>query len=204
MRNSRVLTGAAMTIAALGLASAPAFAGDYGKLDVSPSPAKAGAEVTVYSTACGANGSAQGDASAVGGPASFELRAGAKDTVAGTFRVPEHAKPGTYGVGIRCHTGKEATGDVVVTDKGDKGEKGEKSPAPEKKAPGKAAPASSAPAPMHPGAGQQPPKGAVKTGVGSTSDNSGLTELMAGAALLATAAVGGTWFLTRRGRGNRI
>ncbi|OKI00687.1 hypothetical protein A6A06_17200 [Streptomyces sp. CB02923] len=42
------------------------------------------------------------------------------------------------------------------------------------------------------------PHGKVHTGVGSTSQDSNTTEIVAGAAVLATAAVGGTYFLRRR------
>ncbi|MEU8546588.1 hypothetical protein [Streptomyces roseoverticillatus] len=204
MRNSRVLTGTALSIAALGLASAPALAGDFGKLEVSPNPVKPGAEVTVNTTACGANGSGAGDASAVGGPASFQLKPGTqKESVGGTFKVPNSAKAGTYGIGVKCHNGKEATGDVVVS-------AGSDGSAPTRSGTGgKAMDGASHSPSMGMGGGSstpaKPPKGGMKTGVGSTSDDSGMTELMAGAAVLATAAVGGTWYLRRRGsNGNRI
>ncbi|MFH8344570.1 hypothetical protein [Streptomyces sp. NPDC018045] len=42
------------------------------------------------------------------------------------------------------------------------------------------------------------PHGKVRTGVGSTSKDTNTTEIVAGAAVLATAAVGGTYFLRRR------
>ncbi|GAA0471933.1 hypothetical protein ACFQ2B_12610 [Streptomyces stramineus] len=172
MRTARVLTGTALTIAALGLASAPAFAGDFGTLEVSPNPAQPGTQVTVNTKACGPGGSGTGDASAVGGPASFPLKPGThKEVVVGQFTVPEKAKAGTYGIGVKCKNGKEATGDLVVTSRG--------GPT------------------VH-------PSGGMKTGVGSTSDNSGMVEIVAGAAVLATAAVGGTWFLRRRGGGDRV
>ncbi|MGK5549823.1 hypothetical protein ACSNOH_34650 [Streptomyces sp. URMC 127] len=200
MRNSRVLTGTALSIAALGLGSAPALAGDFGKLEVSPNPVKPGAEVTVNTTACGANGSGTGDASAVGGPASFQLKPGThKESVVGTFKVPNSAKAGTYGIGVKCHNGKEATGDVVVSaGSGGSASTGARAGgASHSPSMGTGGGSSSAPA--------MPPKGGMKTGVGSTSDDSGMTELMAGAAVLATAAVGGTWYLRRRGSGgNRI
>ncbi|MEV5377061.1 hypothetical protein B7P34_34305 [Streptosporangium nondiastaticum] len=204
MRNSRVLTGTALSIAALGLASAPALAGDFGKLEVSPNPVKPGAEVTVNTTACGANGSGTGDASAVGGPASFQLKPGThKESVNGTFKVPNSAKAGTYGIGVKCHNGKEATGDVVVS-AGSGGSASSGSGTGGTSMGG----ASHSPS-MGTGGGSstpaKPPKGGMKTGVGGSSDDSGMTELMAGAAVLATAAVGGTWYLRRRGsNANRI
>ncbi|MEV8478101.1 hypothetical protein [Streptomyces sp. NPDC051173] len=188
MRTARMLTGAALTMTALGLAGAPALAGDFGKLEVSPSPAQPGAMVTVNTTACGPDGSGTGDASAVGGPASFALKPTIrKESVIGQFTVPAKAKSGTYGIGVKCRNGKEATGDLMVGS-------------------GSGGASSSSPS-MGASAGMmttKPPKGGVKTGVGSTSENSGLTEIMAGAAVLATAAVGGTWFLRRCGGGGRI
>ncbi|MFI1797846.1 hypothetical protein ACH427_10865 [Streptomyces sp. NPDC020379] len=201
MRTARMLTGAALTMTALGLAGAPALAADFGKLEVSPSPAQPGTVITVNTTACGPDGSGTGDASAVGGPASFALKSGAHDAVVGQFTVPAKAKSGTYGIGVKCRNGKEATGDLMVGGAGagavgGGGGGGGAGSAPSMRA-GASASAST-------GAGMmatKPPKGGVKTGVGSTSENSGLTEIMAGAAVLATAAVGGTWFLRRRGGG---
>ncbi|WP_063804389.1 hypothetical protein [Streptomyces roseifaciens] len=221
MRNSRVLTGTALSIAALGLASAPALAADFGKLEVGPNPAKPGTEVTVNTTACGANGSGTGDASAVGGPASFQLKPGAqKESVVGTFKVPNSAKAGTYGVGVKCHSGKEATGDLVVStgsgsapgSRAGSGSGSGSSPASDSGSGSgsSASPGTGSGSGSGTGSGSsttpaKPPKGGMKTGVGSTSDDSGMTELMAGAAVLATAAVGGTWYLRRRGsNGNRV
>ncbi|MFI1179978.1 hypothetical protein ACH4UT_10520 [Streptomyces sp. NPDC020799] len=195
MRTARVLTGAALTMTALGLAGGPALAGDFGKLEVSPSPAQPGSMVTVNTTACGPDGSGTGDASAVGGPASFALKPdNRKESVIGQFNVPAKAKSGTYGIGVKCRNGKEATGDLMVGGGGSGNGSGSSS--------GNAM-SSSSPS-MGASAGTmttKPPKGGVKTGVGSTSENSGLTEIMAGAALLATATVGGTLFLRRRGGG---
>lgn len=183
MRNARVLAGAALTIAALGTAAAPALAADhFGKLEVTPGTVQPGATVTVNTTVCGSDGKGTGDASAVGGPASFELKPGTnKETVVGQFMVPKSAKPGTYGIGAKCANGKEATGDVVV--KAGAGMKSSPSAAPS----------------MSP----MTPKGGMKTGVGGTSDDSGTAEVIAGAAVLGTSAVVGVWFLRRRGGGDR-
>ncbi|MCC3772935.1 hypothetical protein [Streptomyces sp. UNOC14_S4] len=195
MRTARVLTGGALTVTALGLAGASALAGDFGKLEVNPSPAQPATQVTVNTTACGMDGTGTGDASAVGGPASFPLRpATHKEVVVGQFTVPDKAKPGTYGIGVKCHNGKEATGDLTVSSGSGTGTGA---------GPGTGINTSTAPSPAMSGAGTptgmtKPPKGGVKTGVGSTSENSGLPEIMAGAALLATAAAGGTWYLRRR------
>ncbi|KJY42158.1 hypothetical protein VR41_09130 [Streptomyces sp. NRRL B-1568] len=184
MRTTRVLTGAALTIAAVGLAGGPALAGDFGRLELSPGMAQPGEMVTANTAACGHVGHGMGDASAVGGPASFELKPGPyKDVVVGQFKVPASAKPGTYGIGVKCDNGKEATGDLVV---------------------GKTMSSSSPSMMMSPSMSMpmKPPKGGMKTGVGGTSEDSGTTEIVAGAAVLATAAVGGVWFLRRRGSGS--
>ncbi|MEU7134664.1 hypothetical protein [Streptomyces sp. NPDC046261] len=187
MRTARVLTGAALTIAALGLPYVPALADTFGKLEVSPSTVRPGAVVTVSTTACGPDGRGTGDASAVGGPSSFELGPGThKDVVVGEFKVPDSARPGTYGIGAKCDNGKEATGDVVVTSGS--------APA--------SAPASAA-ASVMPSTPASPPMGGVKTGAGGTSASSGTVEIVAGAAVLATVAVAGTVFLRRRGGGHR-
>ncbi|MEU4210173.1 hypothetical protein AB0F13_09285 [Streptomyces sp. NPDC026206] len=190
MRTARVLTGAALAIAALGLAYVPALADSFGKLEISPSTVRPGDMVTVNTTACGSGGRGTGDASAVGGPASFDLRPGThKEVVIGQFKVPDSAKPGTYGIGAKCDNGKEATGDLVVSSGA---------------APASAPASASASASAMPSMPASPPVGGMKTGVGGTSEESGTAEIVAGAAVLATVAVAGTWFLRRRGGGNRI
>ncbi|GHF09821.1 MULTISPECIES: hypothetical protein [Streptomyces] len=188
MRTARVLAGTAGT--ALAITALPAFAGDFGKLEVTPGTVQPGAEVTVNTTACGSKGQGTGDASAVGGPASFDLKPGThKEVVVGQFMVPKNAKPGTYGIGAKCANGKEATGDLVVT-AGSSAPSGSPSAA-----------ASSMPMPSMSAA--KPPKGGMKTGVGGTSEESGTADIVAGAALMAMAAAGGVWFLRRRGTGSR-
>ncbi|MEW2575599.1 hypothetical protein [Streptomyces syringium] len=185
---ARVFTGTALSIAAVALAGPPALAaGTFEKLEVSPGSVQPGATVTVSTTACGRDGAGTGDASAVGGPASLQLKTGThKEVVVGQFKVPTSAKPGTYGIGVNCKNGREATGDLVVT----KGS-GSVAPAP---AP---SPATSSPA--------QAPKGGMKTGVGGASESgSGTAEIAAGAAVLTAAALGGTWFLRRRASDDRV
>ncbi|MEV4433938.1 hypothetical protein [Streptomyces sp. NPDC049555] len=179
MRTARVLAGTALTIAALGLPAAPALADlHFGKLEVTPASVRPGATVTVNTTACGPDGKGTGDASAVGGPASFALKPGThKETVVGQFKVPDTAKPGTYGIGAKCANGKEATGDLMVTGSGG-GSSAKPSPAPSM-------------SPM--------PKGGMKTGVGGTSDDSGTVEIVAGASVLGAALATGVWFVRRRG-----
>ncbi|MEU2514835.1 hypothetical protein [Streptomyces syringium] len=187
MRTARVFTGTALSIAAVALAGAPALAaGTFEKLEVSPGSVQPGATVTVSTTACGRDGAGTGDASAVGGPASFQLKTGThKEVVVGQFKVPTSAKPGTYGIGVNCKNGREATGDLVVT-------KGSA-----------VSPASPAPSTSSPAA--KPPQGGMKTGVGGASESgSGTAEIAAGAAVLTAAALGGTWYLRRRESGDRV
>ncbi|MEU1374526.1 hypothetical protein ABZ442_12745 [Streptomyces triculaminicus] len=209
MRTARVLTGAALAITAPVLSSGPAHADDaFGQLEVSPSSVRPGATVTVNTSDCGPKGHGTGDASAVGGPASFDLTPGShKEVVVGRFKVPDSAKPGTYGIGVKCDDGKEATGDLMVTEGAGGSRSAPASSAPAS-APASAAPASqpagpSMPATM-PATPASPPMGGMRTGVGGTSESSGTAEIVAGAAVLATAAVAGTWFLRRRGGGSRV
>ncbi|MET7438696.1 hypothetical protein ACWERY_25905 [Streptomyces sp. NPDC004082] len=115
MRTARLLTGTALAVAAAGLAAAPAYGGDTGTLDVYPATAVPGADVSVGTAACGADGTATGDASAVGA-GTFALAPGAhgRDT-AGRFRVPPGAQPGTYEIVAKCSGGRQVSGDLVVT-----------------------------------------------------------------------------------------
>ncbi|GAA2920127.1 hypothetical protein GCM10020221_15450 [Streptomyces thioluteus] len=180
-----MLAGAVLTIAVAGLPCVPAFAGDFEKLEIEPGATTAGATVTVSTPACGKQGVGTGDASAVGGPSAFELKSSThKEVVVGEFKVPDAAKAGTYGIGVKCKNGKEATGDVVVGS-------------------GSANGSWSTPAPSKPAKPVSPPAGPMKTGAGGTSEGSGTSEIIAGAAVLATAAVGGTLFLRRRSGGGR-
>ncbi|WKK27289.1 hypothetical protein QZH56_17855 [Streptomyces olivoreticuli] len=116
---ARVLAQAAGTALAVAVLALPrgasASAGDVGELEVTPGTVRPGAMVTVNTTACGGQGHGTGDASAVGGPATFELRpAEHKAAATGHFMVPQNAQPGAYGLGAQCANGKEAAGDVTV------------------------------------------------------------------------------------------
>lgn len=75
-----------------------------------------GGDVTVNTTACGADGTAAGDASAVGA-GRFTLAPSTHDGDAiGQFRVPPSAQPGTYEIVATCaQGGRKVTGDLVVT-----------------------------------------------------------------------------------------
>ncbi|MEU0333007.1 hypothetical protein [Streptomyces sp. NPDC006193] len=127
-RTARLLTGTALAV----VAAAPAHAGDAGhtaahprgaragaesagRLDVYPSTVAPGGEVTVNTAACGAEGSATGDAGAIGAGV-FPLAPGAPEGEAtGGFRVPPSAQPGTYEIVARCAEGDRlARGDLVV------------------------------------------------------------------------------------------
>ncbi|MET9454466.1 hypothetical protein ABZY05_05155 [Streptomyces canus] len=112
---ARLLTGSALVVAA-GLVCAPAYAGDSDGLEIFPSSAVPGGQVTVNTAACGDGGTAQGDASAVGAD-SFTLAPSTHEGDAiGQFRVPSSAQPGTYEIAATCaEGGRRVTGDLVVT-----------------------------------------------------------------------------------------
>ncbi|KQV99022.1 hypothetical protein [Streptomyces sp. Root369] len=112
---ARLLTGSALVVAA-GLVCAPAYAGDSDGLEIFPSSAVPGGQVTVNTAACGDGGTAQGDASAVGAD-SFTLAPSTHEGDAiGQFRVPPSAQPGTYEIAATCaEGGRRVTGDLVVT-----------------------------------------------------------------------------------------
>ncbi|GAA4999347.1 hypothetical protein [Streptomyces siamensis] len=114
-RTARMLTGTALAVAAAGLATAPAYGGETGRLEVFPSTVVPGAGVTVNTAACGAAAAAAGDASAVGA-GTFPLAPSAHENDAiGQFRVPPSAQPGTYEIVAQCAGGKQVTGDLMVT-----------------------------------------------------------------------------------------
>ncbi|MFG2311239.1 hypothetical protein ACGFS9_21600 [Streptomyces sp. NPDC048566] len=114
-RTARLLTGTALAVTVAGLAAAPVSAQDAGSLEVFPSTAAPGADVTVNTSACAEYGSATGDAGAVGA-GTFTLAASAHEQDAiGRFRVPPGAQPGTYEIVARCAGGRRAAGDLTVT-----------------------------------------------------------------------------------------
>ncbi|MFC9846503.1 hypothetical protein ACFWFF_13295 [Streptomyces sp. NPDC060223] len=114
-RTVRLVTGTALAVAAAGLAAAPAYAGDSGGLEIYPSTVVPGGDVTVNTAACGEEGTATGDASAVGA-GSFTLAPSAHEQDAiGQFRVPPGAQPGTYEIVAQCPGGRQVTGDLMVT-----------------------------------------------------------------------------------------
>ncbi|URM91472.1 hypothetical protein LUW75_17495 [Streptomyces sp. MRC013] len=179
---ARSLTGTALAAVCLGALAAPAaHAGDSGTLEVSPSVAAPGTSVTVSTRACGPNGHGVGDAQALGA-GQFKVRPGAhKDLAVGTFRVPEHAKPGSYRIGVVCDNGRTAAGDLMVRH-ADPTHHPTQHPTHY---------------PTHEG-----PRGHVKTGVGG-SVGPDATRIAAGAAILAGAVAAGTWARRRRADGGR-
>jgi hypothetical protein len=178
MRTRRLLTGTALAVAAAGLAAAPAYASgeDTGPLEVYPSTVAPGAEVTVNTASCGADGAMTGDAGAVGAGA-FTLTPSAHERNAvGRFRVPPSAQPGTYEIVARCSSGTRLSGDLRVALAHTEGaEKG--------------------------GGETVRPRGSVKTGVGGGVGPDPV-QTAAGVTALAVAVVGGTWLLVRRARGD--
>ena len=112
---ARLLTGTALAVAVAGLAAAPVYGEDTGSLEVYPSSVVPGADVTVNTAACGSDGTASGDAGAVGG-GSFTLAASAHEHDAiGQFQVPPSAQPGTYEIVATCSHGRPVTGDLLVS-----------------------------------------------------------------------------------------
>ncbi|MFG3404720.1 hypothetical protein [Streptomyces sp. NPDC048142] len=108
--------GAAFTVIAFGLtAAAPsAYAGDFGRLEITPATAAPGATVTVNTTACGKKGSGIGDANSLDA-GDFEVRPGThKEVVVGRFTVPHDTRAGTYEIIVSCDNGKDAVGDLRV------------------------------------------------------------------------------------------
>ncbi|AKZ55581.1 conserved exported protein of unknown function [Streptomyces ambofaciens ATCC 23877] len=175
-RTARLLTGTALAVAAVGLAS-PAHAYDgeaaaSGGLEVYPVSVVPGEQATVRTPACGADGSAAGDAGAVGAGA-FPLAPDAEEGAAtGRFEVPPSAQPGTYEIVATCgEGGLRVTGDLVVT--------------------------------LTSAREQVYPRGSVKTGVGGALGPDPV-QTAAGVTALAVAAAGGTWLLHRRARGDGI
>ncbi|MGW0820071.1 hypothetical protein [Streptomyces sp. NPDC002845] len=182
-RTARPLTATALGAAALavtGFVAAPAHSRETaeGSLDVRPAGGVVpGGEVTVSTGACGAGGTAVGDAGAVGaGAFSLVSHAGERNSV-GRFKVPPSAHPGTYEIAARCAgDGRRVAGDLVVR----------LTAAPERQ--------------PHQ---QVHPRGSVKTGVGGALGPDPV-QTAAGVATLAVAAAGGTWLLHRRARGDGI
>jgi hypothetical protein len=114
-RTARLLTGTALAVAAAGFVAAPAYADDGGSLEVFPSSAVPGSQVTVNTADC-EGGTAAGDADAVGAGAFTLAPSAHEDEAIGQFRVPPSAQPGTYEIVAQCAEGdRQIKGDLVVT-----------------------------------------------------------------------------------------
>ena len=174
-RTARPLTTTALALAFAALATTPAYGGVGTELlELSPATVAPGDEVTVRTGACGAGGTATGDASAVGA-GSFSLTPVAGQRLGGRFEVPPSAQPGTYEIVAACTDGDgRITGDLVVSLNG-----------------------------TLTGQQPTYPRGSVKTGVGGALGPDPV-QTAAGVAALAVAAAGGTWLLHRRARGDGI
>ncbi|MYR04555.1 MULTISPECIES: hypothetical protein [unclassified Streptomyces] len=123
-RTARLLTGTALAVGTAALAAAPAYGGaaatrplraPTGSLEVYPSTAIPGGQVTVNTAACGDNGGATGDAGAVGAGVFTLAPTTHQGEAIGQFQVPPSAQPGTYEIVAKCAEGsRQVTGDLVV------------------------------------------------------------------------------------------
>ncbi|MEU1186144.1 hypothetical protein [Streptomyces sp. NPDC005859] len=118
-RSARLLTGTALAVVATAGFAGPAHGfgpgAGAGSLQVYPSTAVPGGQVSVNTAACGDGAAATGDAGAVGA-GRFPLAPGAQEGEAvGRFRVPPSAQPGTYEIVAECSAGgRRVSGDLVV------------------------------------------------------------------------------------------
>ncbi|MFC9588655.1 hypothetical protein ACFTUC_02380 [Streptomyces sp. NPDC056944] len=127
---ARLFTGTALAVVAIGAFGAPSAhasgdgnewsneshesGGGRASLEIFPSSVSPGETVTVNTDACGKHGHGVGDANSLGA-GEFQLSPSThKDVVVGQFRVPEHAKAGSYWISVACDNGKTARGDLTV------------------------------------------------------------------------------------------
>ncbi|WP_433547791.1 hypothetical protein ACQPZG_24030 [Streptomyces sp. CA-294286] len=183
VRPARAALVTAVAALALGAAvGGAAYAEDTepAMLEFNPPTVSPGTVVTVNTTACGPGTKGTGDASSLG-LGDFVMEPSThKEVLVGQFTVPSGTAQGDYGITVNCADGiGAATGDVWVT--------------------GGAGPSTGPSHTTHPTA----PTGHVRTGVGGGTSAPGTSQIAAGVALLAAAAVGGTWLLRRRASGTR-
>ncbi|MCX4761979.1 hypothetical protein OG562_13550 [Streptomyces sp. NBC_01275] len=121
-RTARLLTGASLAVVAAGALAAPAYGvgtgtgASAGRLEVYPSSAAPGGQVTVNTAACGDDGTAAGDAGAVGAGRFTLAPSTHRGEAIGQFRVPPSAQQGTYEIVAECAAGgRRISGDLVVT-----------------------------------------------------------------------------------------
>ncbi|GGU45634.1 hypothetical protein [Streptomyces violascens] len=198
-------------------------------LELWPTSASPGTTVTANTTACGPAGRATGDANTVGA-GDFQMSGSPhKEVLAGQFQVASHAKPGSFRIRVSCENGKVVDGLLTVTAAGDRdrdqkgrdkswgagdpqGGRDKASDGGDRRGQDKSWD-SNDPRGNDPRGNDQSgrdktgntadshdPRGHVKTGVGG-SIGPDTTEIAAGAAVLAAAAVGSTWLLRRRASG---
>ncbi|WP_407553753.1 hypothetical protein QOM21_27915 [Streptomyces sp. Pv4-95] len=203
MRSTRLLTGAGVSLAALGLSATAAYAGDFGVIEVSPHPARPGSTISLAVTGCGNSRTASVDTSTLGTGTIKLTQESVRGPLTGELTIRQGTWPGNYGISGTCAGGKDLTGTVHIG----RGSGSTAAPA----AGTHAAPAgghTAAPAggpSTAPADGPaSPPKGKVATGVGTTSENTDTTEIAAGAAVLLAAVAGGAWASRRRRSGDRI
>ncbi|MFH9419601.1 hypothetical protein [Streptomyces sp. NPDC017529] len=172
MRSTRVIAASGLTVAALGLSAGAAFAKPVAS--ASPHLVGPGGSVTITVTCDPCKGRSIAATSQGFASGTIHLKRvagqhpGARSTFRGTARVASQVSGGPH------HVGRYATWGV------------------DGKCPdGKAWHTSFK-------TDAKLPHGKVRTGAGGTSEDSNTTEIVAGAAVLATAAIGGTYFLRRR------
>ncbi|WP_153814398.1 hypothetical protein [Streptomyces sp. SUK 48] len=123
-RTARLLTGTALAVGTAALAAAPAYGSataarplraPTGTLEVYPSTAIPGGQVTVNTAACGDKSGATGDAGAVGAGVFTLAPTTHQGEAIGQFQVPPSAQPGTYEIVAKCAEGSaQVVGDLVV------------------------------------------------------------------------------------------
>lgn len=204
MRPTRLVTGAALGVAALGLAAPVAYAGDFGAIEVSPHPVGPGGTAALSTTGCERGTSAEVDAGALGaGTSTLTPRAdAATGTLVGELTVKPGTAPGNYGIDGRCgRHGKAITG-MVKVGSAQQGIAG----------PGVAGPGTGTAAAAGPGPGPYAgavPGSALRTGAegeanaapsaaGPSSGTSATAEITAGTCALLAGLTAGVWGLHRR------
>ncbi|MCK7621950.1 hypothetical protein MUU72_02215 [Streptomyces sp. RS10V-4] len=220
MRSTRLLTGAVLSTAALGLSATAAYAGDFGSIEVSPGTAAPGSTVSLSTTGCGFGRTASVDTGTLGGGKITFTPDTAKRSLTARLTVKPGTKPGNYGIGGKCADGKDITGTVRVVADSASASPGMMSPGTSMSPSGRsgmgpgmspsATPGPAMPGKEHPGMSHgstgptMPPKGRMKTGEGSTSEDGPNTQqIAAGAGVLAVAVAGGVWLVRRRRAGGR-
>ncbi|MFJ9852086.1 hypothetical protein [Streptomyces sp. NPDC101150] len=180
LRPARPRTAAALGAAAFVLAAPAAFAGDFGEVQASPQPARAGSSVSLTTRDCGHSRSATVDAGTLGGGLVTLRPGGDGGALVGSLKVRPDTRPGNYALGGSCADGRDLTGMVS---------------------------AGTAPADRGGARGPMPRGGVVQTGAGADAgaagEAAGTTEVLAGTGLMLAIAAGGSWVLRRRHAGRR-